>query len=205
MPPSPPLVRVLIQGLAPTLSASFSAGLAGGCGGPVPPESAAMAGPSGEDAPARLIPEAEGGSGASTIPEVQGPEAEGPPGPPPPPPIPPPVGNPPPPPPPEIELSRNPPPPRVPPPIPGEAPLPTWDEVPSTHPKGATNPPRPVLVVLQDGTRCWKEWVSPMLPPGPLEPALGGKIVAEAPDHLVEIQCPVERVQAILRAKAPPR
>jgi hypothetical protein len=115
------------------------------------------------------------------------------------------VGNPPPPPPPEIELSRNPPPPRVPPPIPGEAPLPTWDEVPSTHPKGATNPPRPVLVVLQDGTRCWKEWVSPMLPPGPLEPALGGKIVAEAPDHLVEIQCPVERVQAILRAKAPPR
>jgi len=198
MSPSPPLVRVLIQGLAPTLSASFTAGLAGGlaggCGGPVPPEATVVAGASGEYVPARGIPELEGGSGSSTIPEAQGP-----PGPPPPPPIPPPVGNPSPPP-----VLRNPPPPE-PPPGPGAAPLPTWDEVPSTHPKGATNPPRPVLVVLEDGSRCWKEWVSPMLPPGPLEPALGGKIVAQAPDHLVEIQCPVERVQAILRAKAPPR
>ena len=41
--------------------------------------------------------------------------------------------------------------------------LPSWDDVPSTHPPGATNPPAPQLLVTPEG-RCWKRWVSPMLP-----------------------------------------
>lgn len=41
--------------------------------------------------------------------------------------------------------------------------LPSWDDVPSGHPPGATNPPSPQLLVTPDG-RCFKRWVSPMLP-----------------------------------------
>lgn len=41
--------------------------------------------------------------------------------------------------------------------------LPIWDDVPSPHPPGATNPPAPQLLVTADG-RCFKRWVSPMLP-----------------------------------------
>lgn len=40
--------------------------------------------------------------------------------------------------------------------------LPRWDEVPSGHPAGATNPPSPVLLATPDG-RCFKQWVSPMI------------------------------------------
>ena len=48
---------------------------------------------------------------------------------------------------------RNPPPP---------PPLPKWEEVPSTHPEGATNPRGPVLLMTKDGA-CYKAWVSPMI------------------------------------------
>ncbi len=41
--------------------------------------------------------------------------------------------------------------------------LPGWDDVPSPHPPGATNPPSPVLLVTAEGA-CFKQWVSPMLP-----------------------------------------
>jgi hypothetical protein len=41
--------------------------------------------------------------------------------------------------------------------------MPTWDEVPSPHPEGATNPPSPVLIVTPE-RRCYKRWVSPFLP-----------------------------------------
>ena len=44
--------------------------------------------------------------------------------------------------------------------------LPSWDSVGSGHPEGATNPPRPVLVVDPDG-RCFKQWTSGMLAPTP--------------------------------------
>lgn len=60
----------------------------------------------------------------------------------------------------------NPPPPTAPLPVPlrnPPPPLPTWDDVVSGHPAGATNPPSPVLLLTAD-TRCYKQWVSPFLP-----------------------------------------
>lgn len=51
-------------------------------------------------------------------------------------------------------------------PEPAPAGLPTWDSVGSGHPEGATNPPRPVLVVDPDG-RCFKDWTSGMMAPTP--------------------------------------
>lgn len=98
-------------------------------------------------------------------------------------------------------LTRNPPPP-PPPPAPG-APLPRWDEVASTHPAGATNPPAPVLVVQRDGARCWKAWRGGMLRPSAEEQALGGRVVeVGALVDGTEIQCPAERAQAVLAAHA---
>lgn len=69
--------------------------------------------------------------------------------------------NPPPPPPPETAtaaptpvIARNPPAPEP----PSDSPdLPDWDDVPSGHPAGATNPPSPVLQLHPDG-RCFKSW-----------------------------------------------
>lgn len=43
------------------------------------------------------------------------------------------------------------------PPAPEPGGLPTWDDVPSGHPVGATNPPSPVLQLHPDG-RCFKSW-----------------------------------------------
>lgn len=40
--------------------------------------------------------------------------------------------------------------------------LPAWDDVPSGHPPGATDPPFPVLVISPDGV-CHKRWQSPFL------------------------------------------
>ena len=76
---------------------------------------------------------------------------------------------------------------------PSASPLPTWDEVVSGHPQGATNPPRPVLVVNSDATRCWKEWVGGMRPDPDFRriAASGGRVLAagEAPNG-TEVQCP---------------
>ena len=44
--------------------------------------------------------------------------------------------------------------------------LPEWRSVPSTHPKGATNPPRPILIVDPNG-RCYHKWVGGMMAPTP--------------------------------------
>jgi hypothetical protein len=43
--------------------------------------------------------------------------------------------------------------------------LPNWDDVPSKHPEGATNPPAPVLNVTRDGSRCFKTFEGGMVRP----------------------------------------
>jgi hypothetical protein len=96
----------------------------------------------------------------------------------------PPIGNPPAPDPQPVVPTANPP-----------APLPTWDEVPSGHPEGATNPPYPVLVVTPDKAHCYKQWASPMQPKGAMTtdrvdacaPAADGSQPCGT-----EIQCPPE-------------
>lgn len=76
--------------------------------------------------------------------------------------------------------------------------LPTWDDVPSGHPAGATNPPIPTLVVTEDG-RCFKQWLSPMARRGMI---LGDRVdTCEAENACgTAIQCPEERAQKVLDA-----
>ncbi len=90
-----------------------------------------------------------------------------------------------------------------PPPPPQDPPsLPPWEAVESGHPEGATNPPRPVLVILEDGTRCWKEWQGGMMPPDEELLALGGRVITDpSQTTATEIQCPRRRVQSILDKK----
>ena len=79
-----------------------------------------------------------------------------------------------------------------------EAPsLPTWAEVGSGHPERATNPPRPVLAVTEDG-RCFKEWHAGMLPPDPEVLAIGGRVI-RGPDDTkgTEVQCPPQARQVL--------
>lgn len=77
-----------------------------------------------------------------------------------------------------IEPPRNPPAPS----------LPTWDEVKSGHPEGATNPPRPELIVTPAGV-CHKKWVSGMLAPQPGQP-FGDRVEDCTENCGTEIQCP---------------
>jgi hypothetical protein len=80
--------------------------------------------------------------------------------------------------------------------------LPVWDEVESGHPKGATNPPRPVLEILADGARCWKAWEGGMRRPDPELMAIGGRILDDASQTQgTEIECPRRRVQSVLDRK----
>ena len=80
--------------------------------------------------------------------------------------------------------------------------LPAWDEVPSDHPPGATNPPSPVLLVTPSG-ECHKSWVSPFLPMN----LRRSRVVAACPDPDpegagdcgVRVQCPPE-AEALLAA-----
>ena len=98
-----------------------------------------------------------------------------------------------------------PPPPTNPPPAQPEADqrLPVWDEVESAHPEGATNPPRPVLELLADGSRCWKAWEGGMRPPDEQVVQIGGRILADpAQTSATEIECPRRRVQSVLDRKA---
>jgi len=78
--------------------------------------------------------------------------------------------------------------------------LPTWDEVKSGHPEGATNPPIPELIVTPDGD-CYKDWRPGMLLPPPGEP-VGDRIqeCGEGVDCGTRIQCPEERMQALMEA-----
>jgi len=88
--------------------------------------------------------------------------------------------------------TMNPPPPEPPEPPPAEvSSLPSWDDVASGHPEGATNPPSPTLLVSEDGTRCWKEWNDPRRK-DPAASTHGGKVVADeaAAEGATEIACP---------------
>lgn len=73
--------------------------------------------------------------------------------------------------------------------------LPAWDDVLSTHPEGATNPPHPILIVSPDGARCFKQFV--------------GGMIQGPPDHVqacgadecgTEITCPQPRAMELLAA-----
>lgn len=88
------------------------------------------------------------------------------------------------------------PPPMNPPPPP---PLPKWDEVESSHPKGATNPPSPVLEVSVNGDRCWKAWRGGMVRAPLEEAAIGGRVILE--DQVgsgTEIVCPRPEAEQLL-------
>lgn len=89
-----------------------------------------------------------------------------------------------------------------PPPDPQPSDLPVWEDVASDHPSGATNPPRPVLVALADGSRCWKQWLGGMMRPDPQVLKLGGRVVTTAAevDNATEIQCPADRMDQLLGA-----
>jgi len=92
------------------------------------------------------------------------------------------------------QSTANPPPPDL-----DKGPLPTWDQVESGHPDGATNPPRPVLVVMEEGPRCWKEWVGGMVAPTSEILQLGGRIIADPKATSgTEIACPRRQAQSIL-------
>ncbi|MGC6514277.1 MAG: hypothetical protein ACON4N_07280 [Myxococcota bacterium] len=80
--------------------------------------------------------------------------------------------------------------------------LPTWDEVTSSHPKGATNPPRPVFEVTADGARCFKHWAPGMRAPDRQERAYGGRVLKDASEAKgVEVQCDADRARKVLEAK----
>lgn len=112
----------------------------------------------------------------------------------------------------EPDIQENPPPPEMPdgPVLPGgeegtEAggELPTWDEVKSGHPEGATNPPMPELVVTPDGAHCYKNWRAAMRPPEPGE-VWGDRVQECAPDECgTEIECPEDRARELLEAAKP--
>ncbi len=101
-----------------------------------------------------------------------------------------PLGNPPP----QEEVHGNP---------PFEPDLPTWDQVPSGHPEGATNPPRPVLVVTPTG-ECYKDWVGSMLMPQPHTSDRVQDCSAGAPNTPcgTEIQCPDRAFELLAKWKA---
>jgi hypothetical protein len=98
--------------------------------------------------------------------------------------------------------------------------LPHFDDVKSSHPEGATNPPSPVLQLLNDG-RCFKQWHGGMIAYAkdtkPME--IGGTTyqvrVLDAIDssmgNATEIQCPqgAEKARADFgkapKAGAPPK
>jgi hypothetical protein len=89
-----------------------------------------------------------------------------------------------------------------PPPPPPPSDLPTWDEVASGHPEGATNPPSPFLLVTPDGD-CYKGWRGGMMAPRPGE-VFGDRIQVceEGADCGTAIQCPEPRTSELLEAHA---
>jgi hypothetical protein len=83
--------------------------------------------------------------------------------------------------------------------------LPAWHEVESTHPKGATNPPHPVLTITRDKKRCFKTYEGGMSSPDDVLRLTVGKSffftrVVDTPPAGKEVQCP-EGVAAALDAQ----
>lgn len=80
--------------------------------------------------------------------------------------------------------------------------LPTWDEVESGHPEGATNPPIPELVVTPDG-QCFKQWRGAMIRPEPGE-LRGDRVEDCGSDCGVPIQCPDKAKELLDAYDSPP-
>lgn len=116
----------------------------------------------------------------------------------------PPTGNPPAPvePPPIPEAQQTPPAtvPEIPPIANPPAPLPTWDEVQSSHPKGATNPPFPVLYIARDTNACFKAWLPSMIPPPADIRAAGGRVYEHAAEvsNATQVACPEGQPAALM-------
>ncbi|MFM2246225.1 MAG: hypothetical protein RL071_2299 [Pseudomonadota bacterium] len=90
--------------------------------------------------------------------------------------------------------------PLIPPPMNPPPPLPRWEDVASSHPKGATNPPSPVLEVSLDGDRCWKAWRGGMIRPTVEEAAIGGRVILEGQvGSGTEIVCPSTEAAQLLQ------
>lgn len=110
------------------------------------------------------------------------------------------------------QITSNPPEPVVPEVAPSPAPaptsapdpsLPTWDEIPSGHPPGATNPPAPVLLVMPTG-ECHKAWVSPFMPASLRQDRV---LECPNPDEAVgdcgpRVQCPERAAELLATWKA---
>lgn len=127
----------------------------------------------------------------------------------------------------ETEIARNPPPleperpPEAPPvavpdaavkpininPPPPGPPLPTWDQVASGHPEGATNPPIPVLNVTPTGV-CYKAWMSPF---SARERPIVDSVRTDCDESIdacgTQIVCPPQAAQLLAdwNAKQPPK
>lgn len=73
--------------------------------------------------------------------------------------------------------------------------LPKWDDVPSGHPEGATNPPSPYLIVSPNGD-CYKKWEGGMIPGGP------DRVETDCSDGKcgTQIQCPDGEAEKLLEA-----
>ncbi|MFT7521431.1 MAG: hypothetical protein ACI9MC_003582 [Kiritimatiellia bacterium] len=167
------------------LSLTAGAALTVACSGPkAPPTDASVSAPAVQTT-------ADGSQPGEIVPVPDDFRTENPP-PPPPPEM---TGNPPPPPPPP-EVIGNPPGPQVQPPTPRERlslahGYPKWDDVSSPHPKGATNPPSPVLIVTPLGD-CYKSWEGGMIPAGPdrveeVAKEGGGKTRIDCPPNAVAV------------------
>ena len=97
----------------------------------------------------------------------------------------------------EIPMTSNPPGPLT--STPGQLGLPTWDEVASNHPQGATNPPMPILAISADGKTCAKEWADPRSIPPQVMGNGGIRVLGDGETSDGErIVCPQDRVDAFL-------
>lgn len=99
------------------------------------------------------------------------------------------------------QTTHNPPPP-IPPPTTNPPPsLPTWDEVASGHPEGATNPPMPVLEV-KDGA-CYKAWLDPRIAWNVTKGKPGRILGPDEQPTGVQIACPPELLAKVLGGPTP--
>lgn len=108
-------------------------------------------------------------------------------------------------------LTHNPPPPPEPPtmnPPPPEPPpepvstLPLWEDVASSHPEGATNPPMPVLEV-KDGA-CYKAWYDPRAMPVEARGKGARKLPEGEEPKGTQVQCTPELLAKVIDPPAEP-
>lgn len=76
--------------------------------------------------------------------------------------------------------------------------LPRWEDVPSGHPEGATNPPSPSLIMDAQG-RCYKLWEGGMMRTD------GDRVITtcDAGQCGTEISCPPDAAERVKPKTAP--